>query len=226
MNIFNFHLNASHDEAGKNEAPNHAGSPRIHFLLDNLQSPINIGKCARVAEIFGMGLYIHDPRNVVGKPDAFRTITDFACGAWERRASHMVNDVTDFVGNYRKGRVIATCLDTDAIRLHDFEFAEGDLIMLGNEYDGLPSGLIESADAKIYIPMPKLYLPKPCSHWPIDPARSTAANQNGVPNLNVAVAAGIVGYEFSCWLEKKGYRSQDFQETHNAESPQIAKTCC
>lgn len=215
MNVFDFCLNDLHKEAG---GKNRAIPPRVHFLLDDLQSPINIGKCSRIAEIFGTNLYIHDRRNLTADSEALKTISDFACGAWQRRKSHILKDVRSFMSNHKEGRLIATCLEKDAIRLHDFEFANDDLIMFGNEYDGLSADLIERADAKIYIPMPKMRLPKPCSHWPIDPSRSSAVNQNGIPNLNVAVAAGIVGYAFSCWLEKKGYLPLEFQETQSAES--------
>ena len=224
MNIFNFPPNVSQEDIEKNEPSGHAGSPRIHFLLDDLQSPINIGKCARVAEIFGIDLYIHDPRLLAGNPDKVQTMSDFACGAWERRTNHILNDGRDFVGNYKKGRIIATCLDEDAVRLHDFEFAENDLVIFGNEYDGVSPDFIEKADAKIFIPMPKLYLPKPCSRRPIDPSRNAAVNQNGTPNLNVAVAAGIVAYEFSRWLDRNGYLSQDWQDAHAAECPKTANT--
>ena len=216
-NVFDFCLNDVHKEAGKT-GMNSSSAPHIHFLLDDLQSPINIGKCARIAEIYGMELYIHDPRNLTADPNALQTISDFACGAWQRRTNHIHDNIQSLVGNYKKGRLIATCLDKDAIPLQDFEFKADDLIMLGNEYDGLPAELIDGADAKVYIPMPQTHLPKFRSYSPIDPSRIAAVNQNGNPNLNVAVSAGIIGYAFSCWLEKKRYLSTEFQEIQINES--------
>jgi tRNA G18 (ribose-2'-O)-methylase SpoU len=194
-----------------------ASQPHVHFLLDDLQSPINIGKCARVAEIFGMDLYIHDPRNLTKHLEALQTINDFACGAWKRRKHHVINSAHSVSETYKKGRLVATCLQEDAVRLRDFEFAENDLIMFGNEYDGLHPDIIEKADAKIYIAMPNCHLPKPTSRKPIDPSRTHEVNQNGIPNLNVAVAAGIVGYAFSCWLEKNGYMPFEPLGTQRAE---------
>lgn len=190
----------------------HIHQPRINFLLDNLQSPINIGQCARVAEIFGMGLYIRDQRDLLKNFETLQTISDFSCGAWQRKKAHIWEGAEDVIGKYKDGRVIATCLQKDAVRLHDFEFENNDLVVFGNEYDGLEQDLIERADAKVYIQMPKIYLPKPFSHKPIDPSRGSEVNQNGIPNLNVAVAAGIVAYAFFCWRdcfrnEESGYEA-------------------
>jgi len=194
-----------------------ARQPQAHFLLDDLQSPINIGKCARVAEAFGMGLYIHDPRKITRNSEALQTIGDFSCGAWERRKNLVLDDIHGFIKNYKKGRLVATCLREDAVRLHDFEFAENDLILFGNEYDGLSREIVENADAKVYIALPKAYLPKPHTPRSIDSSRAMV-NRNGVPSLNVAVAAGIVAYAFSCWLEKNRYAL----ESNAHEGAQVA----
>jgi tRNA G18 (ribose-2'-O)-methylase SpoU len=179
--------------------------PTTNFLLDNLQSPINIGKVARVAEVFMMGMYINDPRNILQSNENIATIQDHSCGAWQRKKYNKVTDIIDFVKNYNTGRVIATTLSDEAIRMHDFEFCQNDLIVFGNEYDGIKSEIIEHSDAKIYIALPKLNLPKPPSHQPIDPSRDYEVSQNGINCLNVAVAAGIIGYEYYCWLERNGY---------------------
>jgi tRNA G18 (ribose-2'-O)-methylase SpoU len=79
--------------------------------------------------------------------------------------------------------------------LRDFIFEPGDVVFLGNEYDGLPSTMIGSADATLYVPLPPGYLPKKRSHSPIDPERPVPVVQNGIPNLNVAMAATIICYE-------------------------------
>ncbi len=176
---------------------------QIHFLLDDLQSPINIGKVARVAEIFQMGLYIHDAHKILQKQNNTAIISDFACGAWERRVYKEVPDIQLFTSNYKQGRVVATCLREDSVRLHDFKFEHNDIIIFGNEYDGVRNEIIDNASARLYIAMPKFILPKPKSNSPIDPSRDYEVNQNGVPSLNVAVAAGIVGYEYYCYLEQR-----------------------
>jgi tRNA (cytidine/uridine-2'-O-)-methyltransferase len=170
---------------------------RLGFLLNDLQSPINIGQCLRTAETYGIDVYLHDPRGVSSDACKLRTIADFSCGALDRRAFRTVRALESFLCN-RPGRVVATSLCADAVRLPDFRFEADDLIVFGNEYDGLGAEVLSIADRKIYVPMPDACLPKPRSRSPIDPLRRHEVNQNGVPNLNVGVTAGIVAYAHAC----------------------------
>lgn len=173
--------------------------PKIAFLLDDLQSPINIGQCARTAEVYGIELFIDDPRRITSDPRGVATISDFSCGAWQRRAFKAVGGAAAFVRGYAQGRVVATCVSADAAPLPGFEFRPHDLVVFGNEYDGLSAEVMAQADANLYVPMPDVWVPKPRSTRPIDPRRRPGVRRNGVPNLNVAVTAGIVAYAYSCW---------------------------
>lgn len=179
--------------------------PAIGFLLQDLQSPINIGQCARVAEIYGIELMISDPRRILTDPSARQTIEDFSCGAWQRRAPRTLTKGRRSPRHAGAGRVVATCLHADAVALPDFAFEHGDLICFGNEYDGLPEDLIRRADARLRIAMPDRRLPKPISNRRMDPTRCHDVRDNGTPSLNVAVAAGIVAYAYCCWLQAEGY---------------------
>lgn len=172
-------------------------SARLSFLLNDIQSPINIGQCLRTAETYGIDVYFHDPRCIATDPAKLRTIGDFSCGALERRAFRSVASLGTFLCSH-SGRVVATTLCPDAVRLPEFHFEPGDLIVLGNEYDGVDSDVIGMADCKVYVPMPPGCLPKLRSSSPIDPMRHHAVKQNGVPNLNVSVTAGIVAYAHAC----------------------------
>ncbi|MDE3036829.1 MAG: hypothetical protein KGJ21_00025 [Pseudomonadota bacterium] len=78
--------------------------------------------------------------------------------------------------------------------LPQFSFHSEDVILLGNEYDGLPAHIIEECDSTMYIPLPQAVLYKPQSFSPIDPVRSRSVAQNGIPNLNVAMTASIISY--------------------------------
>lgn len=189
--------------AGHRRSP--AVRPRLRFLLDDLQSPVNIGQCARIAEVYGIELCVADPRGITASEAARKTISDFSCGAWQRRAIRVVPSAERVALGHEGGRVVATCVEPGAVRLHDFEFAPDDLLVFGNEYDGVGAGVLAGAHAKVYIAMPPGHLPKQRSHSPIDPGRRQAVSQNGVPNLNVAVSAGIVAYAWSCWLERRGH---------------------
>ncbi|MET0383317.1 MAG: TrmH family RNA methyltransferase [Burkholderiaceae bacterium] len=173
---------------------------RLHFLLNDLQSPINIGQCLRAAETYGIDLHIHDPRKITADADMLRTISDFSCGAWERRAFRGVNGAAAFLRSH-PGRVVATCLCPTAVRLPAFRFEPDDMVVFGNEYDGLGPDILDLADEKLYVPMPAACLPKPRSGKPIDPSRTHGVQRNGLPNLNVAVTAGIIAYAHACWAE-------------------------
>lgn len=120
-------------------------------------------------------------------------ISDFSCGALNRRPPRVITEYAAFSALH-PGRIVATCLRPDATLLKDFWFQQEDLVILGNEYDGLPASVIDSADAGLYIPLPKADLPKPRSFSPIDPSRAASVAQNGIPNLNVSIAASIIGY--------------------------------
>jgi len=163
------------------------------FLYD-LQSPINIGLTLRAAEQFDDRVAIYDPRSILADPQKAVTISDFSCGAFTRRAPQIVDSLAA-LRKTQSGRIIATSLDRHSIPLNEFDFREGDVILLGNEYDGLPADVIQNADARLYIPLADVVVPKQKSQGtPIDPTRQAEVAQNGVPNLNVATAAAIISY--------------------------------
>jgi tRNA G18 (ribose-2'-O)-methylase SpoU len=163
------------------------------LLLYDLQSPVNIGQILRTGEQFHIDVIVYDPRDIFSDPTKRRTISDFSCGALSRHPPKLIPDYSVFRAMH-DGRLVATCLRPDAMLLNNFYFRRQDTIILGNEYDGLPASVIDAADASLYIPLPKAELPKPASFSAIDPARSAAVAQNGVPNLNVAMTASIISY--------------------------------
>ena len=162
-------------------------------LLYGLQSPVNIGQILRTGEQFQMRVFIFDPRGIFNDSEKRHVISDFSCGALTRRPPCLIDDYQAFKDNHR-GRMVATCLRPDATLLSDFCFQQEDIVVLGNEYDGLPSPIIDTADAALYIPLPKASLPKPPSFAPIDASRNASVAQDGIPNLNVAMTASIIGY--------------------------------
>jgi tRNA (cytidine/uridine-2'-O-)-methyltransferase len=168
--------------------PRRAG-PGIRLLLWGVQSPINLGMILRVAETYRV------PIAAIGAERAVTSTTsDFACGALERAGFEHLADTAAARAWQGNARMIATSIDRDAVALPDFRFEPGDVVLLGNEYDGLPADVASNADARIVIPMADVWTPKPRSKSPIDPARSAPVSRDGQPNLNVAVAGGIVCY--------------------------------
>jgi len=169
--------------------------------LDNIQSSINIGKILRIAEIYQINLSIYDPKGIINNKDNTKVIEDFSCGASKRIDVNVVHNLPDYLENY-SGRIIATCLDNNAKRLHEFKFKPHDMVVLGNEYDGISNDVFAKTDEQIYIELPEANIPKPSSHNPIDPLRKIQVSNNGTPCLNVAVSAGIISYQIYCNQQK------------------------
>jgi len=164
------------------------------LLLYDLRSPINIGMVLRIAETFQLRVSIFDPAHVLRDEARLQTISDFACGALQRRPPRMLAGAVQ-LRHLRHGvRLVATAIEGAASTLPEFAWQQTDILVLGNEYDGLPADLVASADARVHIPMPDGYVPKPRSSAPIDPTRMGPVANDGTPNLNVAVAAGILCY--------------------------------
>jgi len=163
----------------------------MRIVLWDLQSPINIGMILRTAEVFGAEVTAYDGHRIFEDATRLQTIRDFACGALERRPPRILAEPVPVPS----ARSVATAITADAQSVRAFEFSHDDCIYLGNEYDGLPDDILWGSDARVTIPMPDGYLPKPPSAHPIDPSRPDTVNSNGTPNLNVSAAAAIILFE-------------------------------
>tara|TARA_R110002020_G_scaffold6361_2_gene26853 strand:- start:2276 stop:2815 length:540 start_codon:yes stop_codon:yes gene_type:complete len=161
----------------------------MYILLCGLQSPINVGMILRSAEVYGHTVAINDPFGLFDDAEKLRTISDFACGALQRRPPRVVSDPLDLVGG-TTGRCVATTVLGSARQAQDFDWRGDDLVLIGNEYDGLGAALMERADSRVMIPMPPGYLPKPKSFTPID--SNSSVSHDGAPSLNTAVATSIL----------------------------------
>ena len=81
-----------------------------------------------------------------------------------------------------------------------FPFFPGDLIVMGNEYDGLPDELVAGRMPCCTCPRLRPGCPR-SSHSPIDPSRTAPVARDGTPSLNVAMTAGIICYAaYAGWL--------------------------
>lgn len=176
----------------------------LELMLYELQSPINIGMILRTAEVFQFKVSLLDSHGVVDDPQKLRTMTDFACGALSRRTLNRL-EAPSALSQLRSGRrLIVTLIGSNSVPLSNFHFSAGDLIVLGNEYDGLPDDIIASADVHLHVPMPAVWLPKERSYSPIDPGRIAPVARDGQPSLNVAMTAGILCYSaYAEWLAKQ-----------------------
>lgn len=166
--------------------------PPLRLLLYGLQSPINVGAVLRVAETYGVAVDVWDPPGLFADSGTLRWISDFSCGAYARGAYRLLDAAPSPRAGH--GRRIATCLRGRATSLPDFDFQPGDVVAIGNEYDGLPADYIAAADCRLHIPMPPGYTPKPPSLQPIDPTRPPMDPADGSPVLSAAMSAAIICY--------------------------------
>lgn len=162
----------------------------MHIVLCGLQSPINIGMILRAAETFGNPVVLIDSFAVLSDPAKRSTISDFACGALDRQSPEIWDD---YKGLDRLGkRVISTAFDGAATPMTGFRWEYEDVLLVGNEYSGVPDLLAKRANASVRIAMPSGYFPKPPSNSPIDAKRVQQVADAGAPALNVAIAASVL----------------------------------
>lgn len=161
-------------------------------IMWGLQSPINVGMILRSAEAFDYKCRFYDQSGVFNSAKNIETISDFSCGAYQRNGLDVSKTPAQALEGL-PGRLIATTTDRGALPAEEMAWEAADALIVGNEYDGLPQDFVARADAKVRIPLPDNYLPKPPSASPIDPARGRSVVV-GAPSLNVAVATSIFCY--------------------------------
>jgi tRNA G18 (ribose-2'-O)-methylase SpoU len=169
-------------------------SPNIKILLVGLQSPINIGMILRVAETYRVPVALYRCEEVLDDGAAMLTVSDFACGALQRCGFSHLREAAEFHAWIGDTRLVATSIESHPIELPKFRFDKGDIVAFGSEYDGLDQEILSLSSIAVKIPMAEVWTPKPRSHSPIDPQRASPPTNNGQPNLNVAISAGIICY--------------------------------
>jgi tRNA G18 (ribose-2'-O)-methylase SpoU len=173
----------------------------LELLLYGLQSPINIGMILRIAEAFRFRVTLFDRHGVLNDPDKRSTVHDFSCGAQSRSDLQILDDPSSLIQSRSGRRVVATSIVPSAQPLSQFHFLPGDVLVLGNEYDGLPEQMIAAAHVLLKVSTPQVWMPKERSHRPIDVSRTAPVARDGEPSLNVAVTAGILCYAaYQQWL--------------------------
>ncbi|MCQ2417524.1 MAG: RNA methyltransferase [Oscillospiraceae bacterium] len=142
------------------------------MMLHCLQDPSNLGAVLRTAEALGTdGLYLFQCCDLYN-PKTVRS----SMGALFRVPVYRVTDDKAFLTECRNNE-IATCaavVDRDAKLLGTYSFAEGAVVLIGNEGNGLPAEISSQCAVKLTIPM------------------SPASN-----SLNAAMAAGLFLWEMA-----------------------------
>jgi tRNA G18 (ribose-2'-O)-methylase SpoU len=165
-----------------------------------VQSPTNIGMIMRVAEAYCFAVSVFDPHHIFDALEKRKTIEDFSCGSLSRRGFTLLKDISAVKQRRTGRRLIATSIDAKGSSLPTTDFRSNDIIVVGNEYDGVPNDLLAEADVHLHIPMPDMWIPKPSSWYPIDPSRSSVS-RDGTPNLNVAMSSAVICYAaYTSWI--------------------------
>ena len=177
--------------------------PSVRLLLYGLQSAINLGMIMRTAETYKVDVHAFDPHGIFANLERLETISDFACGALQRVPPHIFTDQVEVNAIRGHSRLIATTIEPDAIPLPEFIWQSGDLVAVGNEYNGLPEDILTRASVQLHIPMPEGHTPR---LPPTASARTDLVARDGWPNLNVSISVGILLYSACLAAAKTGAR--------------------
>ena len=130
------------------EAKNDADRHGKYIALENLADPSNLGAVSRTAEALGVsGLIVSggcDPYS----PKALRA----SMGTLLRIPVLSVDNIADFAESNGM-RVISCVVDSKASPITDVDFKNGDIIVIGNEANGISEALKSRSDICTTIPM-------------------------------------------------------------------------
>ncbi|MGM0396241.1 MAG: TrmH family RNA methyltransferase [Bacillota bacterium] len=146
------------------------------IYLDGLQDPGNMGTIVRSADAFGItGIIIGENTVDPYNPKVVRA----SMGSIFRVPLYFVESVKrDLDKSLHGRRIIATSLQ-DAISLNELEFRSNDVIVIGNEGNGVSAEIIAKSDLRVIIPM-----------------------RGDAESLNAGVAASVIMYESSRQMMK------------------------
>ena len=121
-----------------------------YVALENIQDPANIGAVARTAEALGIsGMIISGESCDVFSPKALRA----SMGTLLRIPLYFCSDITSFLKeNSLRGFACIPKEDAD-LEIGGFKFSDGDVVIIGNEANGLAEKTIKGADKTVTIPM-------------------------------------------------------------------------
>ena len=146
------------------------GHPRLALVLDRVQNPLNLGAIVRTASAQRVEhLYLIE----TASPDAPKA-AKMAMGTERYLGWTAFDDAASAVAAARDDgyRVVAVELASEASPLHELDLTGPVALTLGNERHGLSAAVLQSCDARGFIPQ-----------------------LGRVGSLNVAAAAAIAVYE-------------------------------
>lgn len=120
-----------------------------YVALENIADPSNLGAISRTAEALGVSGIILSSNSVDAySPKSLRS----SMGTLLRMPLFITDDIIDFI-NSNKLRSFACVVNEESDDISKIEFKNGDVIIIGNEANGLTEKTKNGAFKKITIPM-------------------------------------------------------------------------
>ncbi len=123
-----------------------------YIACENLSDPSNLGAISRTAEALGLsGMILLGHCCDRFNPKALRA----SMGALLRLDVHSFADVSDAVDLLHENgmRVISSVVRDNAMPINEVKFADGDVVVIGNEANGISDLLIDKSDLSLTIPI-------------------------------------------------------------------------
>ncbi|MBO7520069.1 MAG: RNA methyltransferase, partial [Clostridia bacterium] len=121
-----------------------------YIALENIADPSNIGAVARTAEALGAcGLIISGDSCDVFSPKALRA----SMGTLLRMPLYFCEDITDCLSKNSLRGFACIPRDTADLKMGGFNFADGDVVIIGNEANGLSEKTVQGAYKTVTISM-------------------------------------------------------------------------
>ncbi len=120
-----------------------------YIALENIADPANLGAVSRTAEALGVsGIILSSNGCDPYSPKSLRS----SMGTLLRMPLYIVDDVSEFI-SLSGLRSFACVVDKAAKSINKIDFTDGDVVLIGNEANGLTDAAKASAYESITIPM-------------------------------------------------------------------------
>ncbi|MBO4693223.1 MAG: RNA methyltransferase [Clostridia bacterium] len=132
------------------EAKNEINPCGRYVALENISDPANIGAVARTAEALGVdGMIISGDSCDVYSPKALRA----SMGTLVRLPLHFCDDIIDFLSKHSLRGFACVAEEVADCKFGDCSFTDGDVVIIGNEANGLMQSTKDEAFKTINISM-------------------------------------------------------------------------
>ena len=120
-----------------------------YIALENIADPSNLGAIARTAEALGVsGIIVSAGGCDPYSPKSLRA----SMGTLLRMPIYITDDISEFISKNAL-RSFACVVDSDAQNIVKIDFKNGDVLLIGNEANGLTDNAKGRADTLVTIPM-------------------------------------------------------------------------